>query len=235
MSAKKDKRAFTLYMLSLFRSQQAEKMDVVGIEFDRVKFDSPGACEQWIRSQVNTDVLQLLDRKTFRLKSNMGRFISDESRKVWCWYNFWDSKILKVERPNSNVVIIKKSGAAGSWELGDLPVALPSTQEKRQKLELARQRREFKRRETIEKLKLKRKKIQMEKPAQKFSRIPRKKKVDLGDLESLLDTPSVLKAISPASSSAGSSSSTRSSTSSHDELNSFDMDSSNHNLLLEDP
>jgi len=154
-------------------------MSIVGIEFDRYKFDSPGACEQWLRSQTtHADLQFLLDRRTFRLKSGPCVFLSDERRKVWCWYALWDSKQFKMERPNSGVVILQKISSQGSWDSVDLPVPLPSTTERRQKLDLARQKREFKRRELMEKTKLKRKskgKATVDKPTKKKQKTSNKK------------------------------------------------------------
>ena len=163
--------------------------EIVGVEFDRYKFDSPGECEKWIRSQpTHTDLQVLLDRKTFRLKSGSGVFLSDERRKVWCWYAMWDCKQFVMQRPTQNVVIIKKIASQGTWDALDLPLPLPSTQEKRAKVEHLRQKREFKRRELLEKNRQKRKtgaKNGESRPAKKPRRpIPRKVKEEAPALPS---------------------------------------------------
>lgn len=132
-------------------------MDIVGIEFDRTKFDSPISCEQWMRTCVNSDIIHLLDRKIFKLKSSSCIFLTDEKRKVWSWYQIWDSKEFRVERPIVDVVVVRRTPQAGLWFPTDIPTPLQATQEKRQKLEYQRQKRELKRRETVAKLKLKKK------------------------------------------------------------------------------
>jgi len=151
--ARNGRRGTTHIFSSLF-----EKMEIVGIEFDRFKFDSPSVCENWMRSlSTNSDLQYVLNLKTFRLKSTPCVFLSDEKRKVWSWYNMWDCKQLTVARPNPNVVIICKISSVGRWDATDVPVPLQATQEKRQKLELLRQKKEYKRREMIERAKSKRK------------------------------------------------------------------------------
>lgn len=133
-------------------------MNIVAIEFDRAKFDSPISCERWMTANcgLHPEFKQLLDSKKFRLKAGTGQFISDEFRKVWGWYYLWDAKVLKIERPSTDVVMAKKNSTAGFWDHADVPTPLQSTQEKRQRLEFLRQKREFKRRDNAEKLKRKR-------------------------------------------------------------------------------
>ena len=145
-------------------------MNIVGVEFDRSKFDTTCACEEYLRHQ--DDLSYLLDRKTFRLKSTISRFISDESRNIWSWYELWQCKGIKVERPIPYVVILRRIGD-GHWDKTEIPIPLESTQEKRKKLELLRQKKEVHKKEVAEKMKLKRKKSS---PSKEKQDKPKKKK-----------------------------------------------------------
>lgn len=129
-------------------------MNICAVEFDRTKFDTTCACEDFIRG--NNDLSYLLDRKTFRLKSTVSRVISDESRQVWSWYDLWSCKVIKVERPHPYVVILRNVGSS-SWDRTEIPMPLEITQEKRKKMELLRQKKEVHKKEIAEKAKLKRK------------------------------------------------------------------------------
>lgn len=149
-------------------------MNVVGVEFDRTKYETTVECEDYLNSFP--DLMYLMERKTFRMKSTISRFMSDENRKIWSWYDLWQCKEIKVERPNAYVVILRRIGS-DQWERSDTPIPLESTQEKRRKLDLLRQKREVNKKEAVEKLKTKRKAQASTKKPKK----PKKAKTEASD------------------------------------------------------
>lgn len=138
-------------------------MSIIGVEFDRTRFDTSLACENYMRQSSDHDLRALLNLKNFHVKSSTCIFLSGERRKAFTWYDLWANKKFSLHRPDAYVIYIREVPEAGKWDAAEIPVPLPATQEKKQKLELARQKREFKRQETANRLKEKRRREKKDK------------------------------------------------------------------------
>jgi hypothetical protein len=149
-------------------------MNIVGFEFDRTKFPTVTSCEDWIRTNSQYDCSYLLNLKNFKLKAGYSRHMSDENRKVWNWYDVWAAKVLKIERPNAYICLIRRVGNE-CWGIQDIPIPLEATQEKRHKADLKKQKREINKREMAEKTKAKKRKTTADGKAEKDPAAPKKK------------------------------------------------------------
>ncbi len=151
---------------------------ILALEFDANHFTDSKSCIDWIKK---SDIEYMARIQGFRLRLRKKCiFLTDETRKVWSWYNnLWKYPYLIMERPDTHVVIVKKTGTQ-SFVPVDIPEPLPDTVEQLQKRAEKKALSEEKAKQRKEKQKLKRKADREQNKLKKNkSVVPKTKKVKM--------------------------------------------------------
>lgn len=131
-------------------------MNPVVIELDLIQYPSVEDCKEWIKSDGRYK--GLLELKSFKLTKRTCTFMGNEKRKVWGWYAAVEAQMMKSERPNRYVYVMRDVGS-DKWTEDDCPPLLPETRFKMNKKEEARQKRVIMARERSEAAKRKKKNL----------------------------------------------------------------------------